>query len=125
MPAATSAASESDLLMAEHTGRVQDPASANGDVWGMPGRVSSTERAHYYGLFLVPSCLYYLAKMSNLRFDDLPEIWRNLYQTFEDASNGGSGPGDGSLQGNDTSLANLVRFVTESGLLPLELSNVD
>ena len=40
------AASESDLLMAEHTGRVmQDHAAAsdaNGDVWGMPGRVSPT-----------------------------------------------------------------------------------
>ena len=45
---------------------------------------------------------------------------RNLSQTFEDASNGGSGSGDDSLQSNDTSLVNLVRFITEYGLLPGE-----
>ena len=52
------AASESDLLMAEHPGRVvQDHAAAsdaNGDVWGMPGRVSPRIHCHISFNFSYP-----------------------------------------------------------------------
>ena len=58
MTAATSMASESDLLMAEHTGKVQDPAdasaTANGDVWGMPGRVSAISFTIRDFFYIVP-----------------------------------------------------------------------
>ena len=42
-------ASESDLLMAEHTGQVRDH-DGNDEVWGMPGRVS----ANKFPFHLVP-----------------------------------------------------------------------
>ena len=115
MSAATPVASESDLLMVEHTGKVENVFSdkTNSDVWGMPGWVSNDNFLPTLNFAFTYTHGGKFALSINQRVAPLVklenEIQRNLSQTFEDASNGGVASGNNGLPSNDTSLTNLAR----------------